>query len=254
MKRCFFFCVGLLVILLAGCSSSGIKDEYAHYRNKTSAEIYAQAKVDLDKKRYAKAAEELDALDAIYPFGPNSKQAQLDLIYANYQNGDLTSALTSAERYIRLYPGNQYTDYAYYMKGCIEFSQGLNWLQKKFRTNPASGNLDDKKEAFGTFETLIQLYPNSVYAKDAQLRMRYLRNVFADKELLVADFYYQQKAYVAAANRASEVVKHYDGTTSVKPALVLLVKSYRQLNLTTQANNTLKILQANYPDAMSQLS
>jgi outer membrane protein assembly factor BamD len=248
MKRVFFSTVLLLVFFIAGCSSKSISDEYANYRDQTSAQIFTKAEADMAKKHYSSAVEGFDALDAIYPFGPNSKQAQLDVIYAQYKNGDKPSALAAAGRYIRLYPRGQHTDYAYYMKGRIEFEQGFNWLQKKFKQDPAKSNLNDKKTAFTTFSTLIELYPHSRYVKDAQLRMMYLRDLFAQQELSTAQYYYDSKAYVAAANRATAVVEHYNKTPAVAQALVVLVKSYRQLNLDKQADNTLRILQASYPD------
>jgi len=247
MKRYFLslICGGLIcsfVLLATGCSSASITDEYASYRDKTSAELFADATTSLNKKHYAKASEELSALDAIYPFGPNSKQVKLDMIYANYKNNDLSAALTAAERYLRLYPSDSNADYAYYMKGCIEYDQGTSWLKKKFKVNAANSNLDDKKIAFKTFNTLVKMYPHSIYAADATARMRYLRDLFAEQELMVAKSYYERKAYVAAANRASIVVQHYANTSSVKDALTLLAQSYDQLGLATERDKTTAIL------------
>lgn len=249
MKRLSLLIVCFLTFLVGGCASNSLKDQYAKYRDQTAEQIFAKAEADMAKKHYTDAVEGFEALDVIYPFGVHAEQAQLDVIYAYYKNGKFSESQAAAERYIRLYPRGKHTDYAYYMKGRIQYEQGINWLQKQFKQDPAKSNMNDKKRAFVTFETLLSRYPNSPYAKDARLRMIYLRDLFAQQELLVAQYYMDKKAYVAAANRASIVVEHYPQTASVEPALVMLVKAYQALNLTSQATNTLRILKASFPDS-----
>jgi outer membrane protein assembly factor BamD len=79
--------------------------------------------------------------------------------------------------------------------------------------------------------------------------MIYLRNTLAQSELNIAQFYYDHRAYVAAANRANDVVKDYQQAPAVIPALALMVKSYRQLDLEEPANKALQVLAYNYPDS-----
>ena len=110
-------------------------------------------------------------------------------------------------------------------------------------------DLSNKKLAYLSFNELIKHYPRSRYAGDAKVRMLYIRNLVAEKQLETAYFYFHRGAYVAAVNRASEVIQHYDGTPAVIPALVILVKSYRHLGLDKMANDTLKVLKTSYPAA-----
>lgn len=237
----------LLLFFMVGCS--GNKDELAPYRHKTAAEIFHNAEIALAKRKYGKASKGLEALDAIYPFGPYAQQGQLDIIYAYYMDGDDPSAITAADRYVRLYPRGKHVDYAYYMRGVISATEGYTWLQKAFGVDPSARDLTNQKAAFLAFSEIVTLYPRSPYAADALLRMRYLRNVIAKQSLEVAKFYYARNAYVAAANRASFVVKHFNGTPAVQDALAMMVKSYRKLGLTKLADNSYKILQASYPDS-----
>lgn len=245
MKK--FIALFLLVFLVAGCS--GNKDELASYRHLRAAEIFHGAELALAKAKYAKASKGFEALDAIYPFGPYAKQGQLDIIYAYYKDGDDPSAVASADRYIRLYPRDRRVDYAYYMKGVISSTEGYTWLQKSFGVDPSSRDLTSQKQAFLAFSEIVTLYPKSQFAPDSLLRMRYLRNVIAKHSLEVATFYYRHKAYVAAANRASYVVEHFNGTPVVAGALAMMVKSYRVLGLHKLAHNSYVILQASYPDS-----
>ncbi|MCB1826999.1 MAG: outer membrane protein assembly factor BamD [Coxiellaceae bacterium] len=243
MKKLFLLI--LLGLLVAGCS--GKKDPYASYRTKTAAEIYHGAHTALVKKHYADAVDGFEALDAIYPFGPYAQRAQLQIIYAYYKNGDLPSAVTAADRYVRLYPRGKHIDYAYYMRGVISQSQDYSWMQRKIGVDPAWRDLTSPKHAFLSFSELVNMYPNSKYTPDALLRMRYLRNVIAEHSLEIANYYYNQKAYVAAANRASYIVEHFSGTLATPDALALMVKSYRHLHLNKLAHSSYLILQASYP-------
>lgn len=247
MKK--IFALTLLAILLAGCSDKGINDSYSAYRDKTAAQLYQTGTANLKKQNYDSAAKNLEALNALYPFGAYAEEGQVNLIYAYYMNDDNDEALAIADRYLRLYPQGKYADYVYYMKGVIATGRGFTWVQKKLGVDPSTRDLSTYKDGYLAFSSLVRYFPNSQYVPDALIRMRFIRNILAEHELHIAQFYYERKAYVAAANRAKAVVEHYDGAPAVIPALALLIKSYRMLGLPTMAANTYAILQASYPDS-----
>ena len=101
-------------------------------------------------------------------------------------------------------------------------------------------------QAFGDFKLLLERFPSSKYAPDAYQRMVYLRNLFAKHELDVAKFYMRRKAYVAANNRASYIVEHFQGAPEVKEALVILVQANTALGLTKPAEDAKRVLKLNY--------
>lgn len=246
MKKTIFILLFPLTLLI-GCSDSF--NNFKAYQGIPAATIFHRAEKRLAEGKYDKAVKDLEALDAIYPFGPYAQQGQLDIIYAYYMNDDDGAAIAAADRYMRLYPRSNNVDYAYYMKGLIQFNQGQTWAQRQLSLDPSPRDLTSKKQAFLTFDELAQYFPSSIYRDDALLRMAILRNFFAHKELLLAEYYFDRHAYVAAANRASGIVKHYNGTPYVEEALVLMVRSYRKLELPQMANNSLVILKATYPDS-----
>lgn len=236
-----------LIGILCGCSSNAIKDDLSAYRNKTAQQLYDASKKDLKHGHYNRAVKQLEALNALYPFGAHAEEGFITLVYAYYENDDAEEALATADRYLALYPRGNYADYAYYMKGVIAFKQGFSWMQQKANIDRAPRDLTDMKHAYLSFNELIENFPESVYVSDAMVRMRYIRNLFAEQEVGIAQFYYDKKAYVAAANRATSVVEHYDRSPWVIPALKIMVQSYRQLGLTKMADNTMKIFEASYP-------
>lgn len=237
-----------LIFLAVSCSKPE-QDPFKAYRKYSSTALFTSGEKALAKGNYDDAVKYLEALDGIYPFGPYAEQAQLDIIYAYHLNNDDASAAAAAERYIRLYPRGDHVDYAYYMRGMIGFSEGLSWIQRVSDTDPAPRDLSNLRQSYVAFASLVHYFPNSIYTPNAKLRMVYIRNLVARRELMVAEAYMQRDAYVAAANRADYVVKHFEGAPQVVPALAIMVKAYRKLGLTNLANQTYELLAANYPNS-----
>lgn len=246
MKKISLFLCVLFSVLIVGCTKTNI-DEYAAYRTQSEAQIFNGGESLLAKKKYAEAAKSFEALDAVYPFGQYSQQGQLDVIYAYYMSGDDASAIAAADRYTRLYPRGENVDYAYYMRGLAGFRVGLSWIQKAYHTDPAMRDISTLQQSYSSFAILTELFPQSPYAKDSLLRMAYIRNLLARREVEVAEFYMERDAYVAAANRASYVVQHYNGSPQVADALVIMVQAYTKLGLPNMAQKSQAILLASYP-------
>lgn len=253
MKRIFslFCCTALITSFLASCATSNEPSEA--YAGETAAQIYQAGKSALQEKSYSEAARRFEALDVQYPYGSETEQAQLYLIYTYYMKEEYPLASAAADRFIRLHPVNPNVAYAYYMRGLSDYYQNLGVLERFFSIDLAKRDLTQIQKSYVDFNELATRFPNSKYAPAAHQYLIYLRNILADYELQVAQYYYDRKAYVAAANRASEVVAHYQGAPAVVNALVLMVKSYHQLGMTKLEQDTLFVLQYNYPNATVKL-
>lgn len=238
--------LGLTMLLaLVGCSS--VQDPSTEFQNQPAHEIFMGGEKALADRNYNTAVRHYEALDALFPFSPDQEQGLLDSIYAYYQDGDYASASAASARFIHDYPANPHVDYALYMKGSAEMIQDKSWPQRYFPVDTSSRDPGMARAAFEDFNRLIQTYPNSRYAPDARARMVYLRNMFAKKEVDIAEFYYNKKAYVAASNRASNVLMHYEQTPAEEKALYIMTKSYRHLNQNDEAQKSLETLQLNFP-------
>jgi outer membrane protein assembly factor BamD len=135
------------------------------------------------------------------------------------------------------------------MRGVASFSKGQSWLQKRFNVSPADRDPERLMDAYQSFRTVVNNYPKSIYRQDSELRMSYLRNLMAEHYMRVAKYYYSIDAYVAAADRASDVVSHFQGARQVPDAWALLYQCYTRLHLPDRAKQTYDILKANYPDS-----
>lgn len=245
MKRLIL--LALCALLLAGCGNKPYQDNLAPYRHLTAKQLYQGATHQLQNEDYSDAAKQLSAMDAIYPFGPYAQKGQLEMIYAYYMDDDKVSAQVAADRYIHLYPQGKAVDYAYYMKGLIEFRQGMTWLQKMYGSNPSARDMSTMEESFAAFNQLVQRFPHSNYRNDALLRMTYIRNLLAQHQIAVGDYYLKRKAYVAAANRANYVIAHFEGTPSIKDALNMDITAYQKLGLAKREALYRHLMQVNFP-------
>jgi len=251
--RTYYLILGVLLSLLAGCQSIPTPSE--RYQGQTPDQIFVAGDTYLAKHNYGDTTVAYEALDALYPYNEHAEVAQLNLIYAYYMNDENPSASAAAERYIRLYPRAPRVDYAYYMKGLADFYQDRGWFQRYFPADLSLRDPGTMRESFTDFATLVKLFPQSPYADDARRRMIFLKNTFAQTELNNAEYYFVRGSYVAAANRASEVLKRFDGTPAVQPALKILVQSYQKLGQTESAARAQALIDANHPVTTSpQLS
>lgn len=249
-KSNIFLLFGMLTcLLLAACSSPTVEDPGAAFKNQSESKIFHEGQKKLKDGDYIGALKRFNALDVLYPFGQYAQQAQLDTVYAYYKNGDVPSTLAAADRYIHLYPLGKGTDYAYYVRGLAEFYENTNFVDRHLPTDFAQRDVSSLKKAFLDFNELMTRFPDSPYVADAHQRMIYIRNMIAKRILEIAHFYYVRNAYVGAANRANEVIQHYQGTPSVPGALVILVESYTALGDKTNAEQALHVLELNYPNA-----
>lgn len=229
-----------LSLVLTGCSSN--KDVVP---DNPPSELYATAQQKLQDGNFKGAITQLEALDNRYPFGPYSQQVQLDLIYAYYKSADLPMAQASIDRFMRLDPTHPNIDYVLYMRGLTDMALDDSALQGFFGIDRSDRDPQHARAAFRDFNQLIQNYPNSQYATDAQKRLVFLKDRLAKYELAVAQYYTKRGAYVAVVNRVDQMMRDYPDTQATRDALPLMENAYKQLQLNAQADKVAKIIAAN---------
>lgn len=231
---------------LAACSSSTDKPEIP---NLGPDALYEQAKESMQLGNFTRAAETLSTIDSRYPFGPLSHQVQLDLIYVYYKTAKTDQALATIDRFVRLNPNHADLDYALYMRGLTNLDAEKNLFQEMAGIDRSDRDPTKSREAFNDFRQLLEKFPESKYALDAQKRMKHIKNRLAKYELEIARYYMRRQAYVAASNRGRYVLEYYADSPYVQDALEIMVESYNQLGLEELKNNALKTLKLNFPDS-----
>lgn len=241
--------VAVVCTQLAACSWMPFFGRDRDVEEVTSEQVlYQAAQRSLRSGNYNNAITQLQRLEAQFPFGRYAEQAQLELIYAYYMAFRPDAARSAADRFIRLHPQHANVDYAYYLKGLAAYEQDRGFFDRFVPTDLAARDIGAARESFADFGQLLARYPNSDYAPDARQRMIYLRNLLARSEIMVGRYYLSREAYVAAVNRGRNVVENYPTTPSVPDGLALMIEGYLKLNLPEPANDSLRVLVANYPD------
>ena len=232
-------------VLLAGCAATD-KDPTANW---TAEQLYADAKADLDAGNWTSAIKGMERLESRYPFGSYAQQAQLDIAWAHYKEGDRAEALSAIDRFIRLHPAHERLDYAYYLKGLVNFSNGTGLIARWAGQDASERDLAATREAYDAFQQVVNRFPQSRYREDSIARMRSLVNSMASGEVHVARFYLSRGAYVASANRAQGVLSSYQGTPATEDALNILATSYDRLNLPDLRDDTVRVLARTWPQS-----
>lgn len=246
--RFIFLLFGLLI--LTACSTPLFhKASQYDFPGKNAEQIFATGQESLVEGKYDMAVKAFEYLQVNYPFSAKSEQTDVELIYAYYMDSNPVAAKAAAERYIHMYPRSKDVDYAYYMRALGSFIENRTTPQKYLPIDLSQRELTDAHQSYDEFTDLLTHFPDSAYNQDARQRMVYLRNLFAQHEIVIANFYLERKAYVAAANRAQIVITQYQQAPQVAEALAILVKAYTQLNLPLLANDALKTLQLNFPNS-----
>jgi outer membrane protein assembly factor BamD len=241
---------GFLLVMVIGVSACSNKraDNALNPGTADALQIYQKSERSLSNGNFPRAISGFEYLLAVYPFSDYAKQGQLDLMYAHYRNDDPDSAIEAADQFLLENPTHPRVDYAHYIKGLVYFERKRGPLEKLLRVDLAKRPPENLLDSYRSFSIVVTQFPDSPYAADARQRMVYLRSRLAQYELYVAAYYMNRGAYVAAANRARYVLEHYDQTSSVAQALQIMVAAYRRLELPELANNSMRVLEENYPD------
>ena len=238
----------ILPLILNSCGLFSDDEDDDEFRGLSSEEqFYRRALEQLNSRNIQGAISTYQALESRFPFGKFAEQAQIEIVYAYYENNDTEAARAAADRFIRLHPDSKNVDYAYYMKCLSSFSDGGGIFSRFLPIDETKRDPGRAEESFSDFAQMLALYPDSKYAADARARMVFLRNNLAGYEIHVANYYLDRKAYVAALRRGQYVVENFQGTPAVADGIAIMIECYLRLGLNDLADTSLKLLTTNYP-------
>jgi outer membrane protein assembly factor BamD len=246
-KKLLKFIALLFVLSMSSCG--GLPDLDDETKGWSASKLYSEANDQFANGTFDKAIQYYEKLESRYPFGTYAQQAQMQIAYANYKQGNQAEALAAVERFIKLHPDHPNVDYMYYLRGLINFNDKLGLLHSLSRQDPTERDPKSAREAFDSFKLLVERFPNSIYREDSLLHMKYLRNSIAQYEINVARYYYRRGAYLAAANRAQYAINEYRETPANEDALYIMVRSYEALGLLELRDDSERILKQNYPNS-----
>lgn len=231
----------VLCLTLSACGGKKDDDDKAMKDKELPVEqLYNQAADQLDAGQYAEAAKGFNEVDRQYPYSEWATQAQLMTAYSYYQDLNYNEAIAALDRFIQLHPGSKDIDYAYYLRALSYYEQITDVRRDQ----------DMTKKAMESLDAIIERFPNSRYARDAQLKKDLTRDHLAGKEMDIGRYYQKQGIYPAAIKRYQTVIKEYQTTTHTPEALFRIVEINRALALDAEAARVAAILGYNYPGSI----
>ena len=230
--------------LLVACG--GTEEQQTEIQSLTDA--YERAQTSMRNGNYNRGIQIFEAIQARYPFSDLSRQIQLELMYAYYKSGQQERAIEAAETFRRENPIHPRVDYALYIMALSHFEGDSGLLERWFRRDLTKRPPQGVFESYRTLVTLIERYPASPYAPDAEQRLVFLRDWLASYENHVADYYLRRGAYVASLNRAQSALEQYHGSAQNAESLRLMVEAYEAMGMSDLAADTRRVLAMNFPD------
>ena len=200
--------------------------------------LYQKSHALMESGNWNAAATHFRRLVAQYPYGPITEQAILEQAYALYKDQKYDEALVVIDRFLRTYPTQANTPYMYYLRGLVNSNRETIFLRRVWSLDPSRRDLTNPHQAYNDFGIVVERFPQSRYASDAQLRMTHLRNLFAQHGLDIGLYYLRRGAYVSAAGRAISVLQTYPQSAFEADAIALLADAYTHLGNQVMAEQT----------------
>ena len=227
-----------LIFLITACSKnieneSLIKEKSLELQ---VLEVYKEGKESLERGDVLFAAKKFNEAEILFPQSTWAPKSALMAAYSYYIQDYYGDATAELERFIKVYPYHENLDYAYYLLAISYYEQIVD--EKK--------DLQSIINAKKTFSIVIDKFPNTEYALDAEFKIDLINDILAAKEMYVGRYYMEKKKWIPAINRFREVVDKYETTIYVEEALYRLVEVHYLLGLKNEAEKYAKLLGYNY--------
>jgi outer membrane protein assembly factor BamD len=228
----------LVAAAIGGCSLFGDKD--AVLPDEPAEKLYNEGVFLLnERKEYKDAAKKFEEVERQHPYSEWARKSLIMATYSYYSSANYDEAITAAQRYITLHPGNPDAAYAQYLIGSSYYDQIPDITRDQGRTEKALSALDE----------VLRKYPNSEYASAARKKIEFARDQLAAREMNIGRESQNKKNFIGAINRFKVVVTQYQTTRHVEEALERLTECYLTLGIVSEAQTAAAVLGHNFPDS-----
>ena len=221
-----------LAALLAACAA-----EEPKYVEKPVEELYNTAVDLMQQQEFTKAAKAFDEVERQHPYSQWATRAELMAAYSQFRNGEYGQAILAAQRYLQLHPGSEGAPYANYLIAVSYYEQIVDVQRDQKAT----------QDALTALQLVAARYPDTDFARDAQLKVDLVREHLAGKEMAIGRFYLKRGEYLASINRFRLVIDEYQTTSHVPEALHRLTEAYLGLGIVHEAQAAAAVLGHNFP-------
>ena len=234
IKRVFIIII--LSLSLFSCSLAK-KAKLEDQKIQSDKELFDHGMQNVKNRKYKKSVELFSKLGQEYPYSKYAQKAQLMEAYSYYRLKKYEHAVAGLDEYIKLYPSAGNIPYAYYLKSLCYYDQILSVKLDQTNTEKSDTSLTE----------VVNRFPASQYAKDAKVKLDFVKDRLAGKEMEIGRFYFKKGNILSGLNRFQDVVKKFENTIHVQEALYRLTEGYYILGVKDEAKRNAAVLGYNYP-------
>ena len=238
MKINNFFFIIFVCAIFVSCSKDTTKKCIISEKNidLQVIEAYEEGMKSLESGDSLFAAKKFNEAEILFPQSTWAPKSALMAAYSYYIQDYYGDAIAELKRFIRIYPKHNNLDYAYYLLAVSYYEQIVD--EKK--------DLESIVNAKFFFNLIIEDFPNTSFALDAEFKVGYINDILASKEMYIGRYYFDKKKWIPAINRFRNVIDVYDRTIYTEEALHRLVEIYYILGLKDEAKKYAQLLGYNY--------
>ena len=231
----------ILVFFLFFILSCSKEKKEISYIKETSQNLeivsaYKEAYKALDEGDPYFAAKKFLEAELLFPQSKWAPKSALMASYSYYMQNFYAEALSNLQRYLITYPNDKNLDYAHYLIAMCHYES----IEDEKRDSAPL--LKARKE----FNFVIENFPNSDFASDAQFKLDLIQDVLASKEMYLGRHYIKKEKWIAAINRFKNILDQYDQTIFVEEAIHRLVEINYKIGLIEESQKYANLLGYNY--------
>ena len=238
MKKIFIFFVFFTYLIISGCGQKKVEVKPLEDSNIDSQMIkaYNEGLTALDNKDYMLAVKKFGEAEILYPQSIWAPRSALMTAYSYYVYERYFDTIFELERFLKTYPEHNRQNYAYYLLGLAYYEQIVD---EKKDLEPI---INSKKY----FQIIINEYPGSEYAADAEFKLDLIKEILAAKEMYLGRYYIEKEKWIPAINRYKTILENYDDTIYVEEAIHRLVEIHYKIGLINESKKYANLLGYNY--------
>jgi outer membrane protein assembly factor BamD len=239
MNKFLKFILIIILIFVTNCKNNSEKQVSTIEERSLDLEMidsYKEGLKLLEGKFPLKAAKKFNEAELLYPQSKWAPRSSLMSAYSYYYGSYYEDCIEELKRFINIYPKHERISYAYYLLAMSYYEQIAD--EKK--------DLGSIVDAQQNFKFIIDNYPNSDFALDAEYKIELIREILASKEMYLAKYYIEKEKWIPAINRYKNVIEKYDTTIYVEEALHRLVEIHYKIGLIEESKKYANLLGYNY--------
>ena len=225
--------------LLAACSNDRSGTDRFAYVEEPVEILYANGTDSLSSRRYADAIAYFAEVERQHPYSAWARRAMLMTAYTEYLTREFEASIETIDRFLAIHPGNKDAGYAYYLRAMNHYERIRDVGRDQAITRDARDALLD----------VVRRYPDTDYARDAQLKLDLTHDHLAGKEMDIGRYYLRRNQHIAALGRFNNVLENFQTTSHTEEALHRSVEAYLELGLVDEAQRHAAYLGYNYPES-----